>query len=1069
MRVLESSIPSQYSMGKKKHKLRKASHENEFNTSEDDEAAAVAAAKNCRHINKSVNLAAVRKGLRQGGPIGDCLACSKDGANSKNQTGGSNASSGAAAVPDPDPDDMLDELETTIWVCLQCGNQGCDRNSKHQHALKHYQAPRSVSHSMVVNLTTWLVWCYECDDEVDLAISKKLEECVEFVRKQAGMPKPEQPASAAVKKVAAEEEAVSQDNKNQQSNKVKGAASTTQAPSSLLPGKVKGLSNLGNTCFFNAVMQNLSQTYALEEILNENSKKGLSVHIASNADADVSSSDQSSEEDSDTEEKLQPRIRVEPLSVELPEAGSLTLSMLSFLKDMNSATKNNVISPSYLFGQVCKKAPRFKGFQQQDSHELLRHLLDGMKTEEIKRVQSAILQKMNINPKKCDEDTKAKLKVYGQYTKQTFVDSVFGGLLLSTVTCEECNMSSQIFEPFLDLSLPIAEEKPSRPNSLSSCFGSKKKPDQGLHVSKKEEDSQEQPLNAVDGFARNTSKHMSKKQRKQQKKMSKLKKNKVQPQCVLQEDAAGGGDGGGGGGEHDVVNGAMEIEENESKDGEVEDKEELTVENGKELQEESQSTEENSDADIEDNLETASDTSRNKFKLLEMPETVPVGDRVEEEEEVQHTNTENTQHLSDEQADLGGHSKEKMLIVGGASDGLCASTASTAEDVDPSLNSEERTKENVVHIKQNGTNTCQQVEESASIKENVTDLDNITASLAQVQLEEAPVSQVKSDDNALKTDSKPDEKDQEKVAEDMSTCPEQTSENGQNSSVKSVKSLSDNSLVNGQVLPLETNKFSSDSQNSSPRHNNSSAQTLQSKSKVPKSRDQMKRECVKRSTYSLSPRYKPTPYECSVLSCLNQFTTMELLTGNNKFGCEFCSKRNRKAGGKKGTTYTSASKQLQIYSPPAVLTLQLKRFQQVGYTLRKVSRHVDFPLILDLAPFCSSMCQRVQPGKKKILYALYGVVEHSGRLTGGHYTAFVKVRPNANGRLKEFLQTNGITAKLPIRDLSEDEDEEAKMEEGEPKPPPGRWFYVSDSRVSEAAESNVLRAQAYLLFYERIF
>ena len=30
------------------------------------------------------------------------------------------------------------------------------------------------------------------------------------------------------------------------------------------------------------------------------------------------------------------------------------------------------------------RAPRFKGFQQQDSHELLRHLLDGMKAEEIR-------------------------------------------------------------------------------------------------------------------------------------------------------------------------------------------------------------------------------------------------------------------------------------------------------------------------------------------------------------------------------------------------------------------------------------------------------------------------------------------------------------------------------------------------------------------------------------------------------------------------------------------------------------------------------------------------------------
>ena len=32
----------------------------------------------------------------------------------------------------------------------------------------------------------------------------------------------------------------------------------------------------------------------------------------------------------------------------------------------------------------------------------------------------------------------------------------------------------------------------------------------------------------------------------------------------------------------------------------------------------------------------------------------------------------------------------------------------------------------------------------------------------------------------------------------------------------------------------------------------------------------------------------------------------------------------------------------------------------------------------------------------------------------------------------------------------------------------GRWFHVSDSAVQEVQEDRVLKAQAYLLFYERI-
>jgi ubiquitin carboxyl-terminal hydrolase 16/45 len=67
---------------------------------------------------------------------------------------------------------------------------------------------------------------------------------------------------------------------------------------------------------------------------------------------------------------------------------------------------------------------------------------------------------------------------------------------------------------------------------------------------------------------------------------------------------------------------------------------------------------------------------------------------------------------------------------------------------------------------------------------------------------------------------------------------------------------------------------------------------------------------------------------------------------------------------------------------------------QVGFTSRKVNRHVEFPLILDVAPYCSSLCEGVGPGQRRVLYALYGLVEHSGRLQGGHYTAYVKVRPS---------------------------------------------------------------------------
>lgn len=144
---------------------------------------------------------------------------------------------------------------------------------------------------------------------------------------------------------------------------------------------------------------------------------------------------------------------------------------------------------------------------------------------------------------------------------------------------------------------------------------------------------------------------------------------------------------------------------------------------------------------------------------------------------------------------------------------------------------------------------------------------------------------------------------------------------------------------------------------------------------------------------TIAPRYQCEDGECSVQSCLNNFTAAELMTGNNKVGCDTCSESINGKGGK--TINTNATKQFLISSPPAVLILHLKRFQ-VGprCMFRKMTKMVSFPLILDLAPFCASKVKtlpNVHRYQRKLIYSLYGIVEHSGSMYGGHYVAYVKV------------------------------------------------------------------------------
>lgn len=231
----------------------------------------------------------------------------------------------------------------------------------------------------------------------------------------------------------------------------------------------------------------------------------------------------------------------------------------------------------------------------------------------------------------------------------------------------------------------------------------------------------------------------------------------------------------------------------------------------------------------------------------------------------------------------------------------------------------------------------------------------------------------------------------------------------------------------------------------------------------------------------LSPRYVCDEDECSIQSCLSQFTALELLTGNNKVGCETCTERINGKDGK--TVYTNATKRFLVSSPPAILILHLKRFQ-IGprCMFRKMSKHVDFQTILDLAPFCAmdklKKLPNVARGQNELLYSLYGVVEHSGGMHGGHYVAYVKVRqPVKAGDPRWWFLPKSGNAMLSNAGSGDGEpDSESELsgyESGEGPtstvdPPSGKWYYVSDSMVSEVTEEKVLRAQAYLLFYERI-
>ncbi|KAF4085750.1 hypothetical protein AMELA_G00098860 [Ameiurus melas] len=724
-----------------------------------------------------------------------------------------------------------DEQDTAgIWICLKCGHRGCGRFSENKHAIKHYETPHSDPHCLVLSLDNWSVWCYICDDTIYYSSTGQLAQLLSNIKKQmlaesrhktAARKAKEEKATSADTVQEHEVEKVQEKKEELKENKKCVKRNDQETQSSCVP--VRGLSNLGNTCFFNAVLQNLSQTWLLRQLLSDFRDEEKSVLITPS-----------------------PSSELDPLQVRLPRPGSLTLAMCQLLNEIQE-TKKGVVTPRELFTQVCKKAARFKGFQQQDSQELLRYLLDGMRAEESVRVTAGILTALKSSGKTSEPEQKKLIKEYeSNGGTKSFVEHVFGGELTSTVMCTECKTVSVVTEVFLDLSLPVADEAYKKKKG----GGGPQKKCESMESGR----SVEAPLtNGIEDLLTGTgSKYQQKKAKKQAKKQAKTQRRQQKQGTKL----------------------TLDLLTNQSEDASPEAPP--------------------PNMDDEPEVEGGADELVSQSEPAEQDQNreTPEGD--EEGSEVQNSALNRFISLSEE-----GTEKQEA-------------------------DEEDKNEEN----------------EEAELSKSVRALS------------------ISEDQRSKEVGSGAESEPEELGAEP------------------------------GFVVV-----------NADP----------------------------KVAFLTLSGRAVPSTSESSVESSLLQFTQVEQLTHTNSLLCVTCSRRSTKGGKKK--VYTEAMKQMLISFPPPVLTLHLKRFQQV----------------LDLGPFCSAKCKGVEEGQTQLLYSLYGIVEHSGTMRSGHYTAFVKARPHTPASVGSL---NGAS--------------------GDEVPPKGSWFHISDSSVQSVTEARVQTSQAYLLFYERI-
>ncbi|CAK9201708.1 unnamed protein product [Sphagnum troendelagicum] len=422
----------------------------------------------CKHVESGVNLEKLRTQLARGGLVSQCHDCSQVVL----PTGRDKA--GRAKVvkrkgPGPSAGDGSGGQK--LWICLACGFINCGgsllstQTSQQSgdgeeivkmetvtmqymglsHAKQHSRQ-REPSHPLAMEWGEDLAcWCFVCDVEVDYngepsALNLESEgqdmasSKLKLLQQAAKLVQDKLQETKSLKIDAA---TTTNDNQGSESKVDEPAkvSSGNSIEAEVKPVKercvIKGLMNLGNTCFFNSVMQNLLGV----DMLWEHFSVGGSVQegpLTTALRKFFQEIDPKSDESSD--------FRIHD------EGGSSSFRRTTRARSFSSNI-GNTYTPRDLFGAICMKAPRFKGFQQQDSHELLRCLLDGLHTEE------ETMWKVT-KPGRNGESTKKK--------RETFVEKIFGGQLSSTVRCCLCGHSSVVYEPFLDLSLPIPSKQPNK-------------------------------------------------------------------------------------------------------------------------------------------------------------------------------------------------------------------------------------------------------------------------------------------------------------------------------------------------------------------------------------------------------------------------------------------------------------------------------------------------------------------------------------------------------------------------------------------------------------------------------